>query len=388
MAFEALRRSLSEATVGGVVSYAPPDRLWVQVYFNSIFSAVTFGAHLVDEGALLPDALVARIISSAVNSIGGCWDAHGADWIKAVFPELPGDCKEHHDILRAWRNEAWVLAFLRHSPTSEAQSFGPVFLFSKRPGRMADALVVLPLPVAADVALLCGRATCTHARNPDRGRALSSQPPTFAGEAAAEPARDFFTTGVWALFGMACPKRPLAFTDFQSISEPSWREPEKRLAWLRLSGRDWPTLTDVKRRFDAANVTLPERNPHWSSVSGSASNLSVACAVPPSTRTTIGRWHMREKYSDKGLQKLANEWDSRGEETHCLSSYLLACADSTGEIHSVLKQVILQADPVTDCTPWVDWPSEPGSLQPPAPRQSGDQNWVPMKEIILLHMPV
>ena len=67
LAFEALRENLCESTVGDVVSYAPPDRLWVQVYFNSIFSAVTFGAHLVDEGALLPDALVARIITTAVG---------------------------------------------------------------------------------------------------------------------------------------------------------------------------------------------------------------------------------------------------------------------------------------------------------------------------------
>jgi len=68
-------------------------------------------------------------------------------------------------------------------------------------------------------------------------------------------------------------------------------------------------------------------------------------------------------------------------ETHCLSSYLLACADSTGEIHSVLKQVILQTDPASNDTPWVDWPSEPGSLQPPAPRRSGEQKWMPRRKL-------
>ena len=172
VAFAALRQNLCKSTVGDVVSYAPPDRLWVQVYFNSIFSAVTFGAHLVDEGALLPDALVARIVTMAVRSVGGCWDAHGSDWVKAVFPDLAKDSDKRAGILNAWRDEDWVLAFLRRCPTSEAQTFGPVFLFSKRPGRMADALVILPLPVAADVAQLCVRVPNPCAESGTRQDAL------------------------------------------------------------------------------------------------------------------------------------------------------------------------------------------------------------------------
>ena len=199
-AFATLRRDLRRSSVGSVVSYAPPDRLWVQVYFNSIFSAVTFGAHLADEGALLPDALVARIITTAVRSVGGCWDAHGSDWVKAVFPDLAKDSDKRADMLKAWRDEDWVLASLRRCPTSEAQTFGPVFLFSKRPGRMSDALVILPLPVAADVALLCGRAPSAHAQNLARGRMLSNPTSASAGGTEMAPTRDFFTTGVWALF--------------------------------------------------------------------------------------------------------------------------------------------------------------------------------------------
>ena len=140
-------------------------------------------------------------------------------------------------------------------------------------------------------------------------------------------------------------------------------------------------MGEVRWRFEAANITLPDRNTHWSSVAGSASNLSVACAVPPSIRANIGRWHLGCKYSDKELQKLANRWDDESEEPHSLSSYLLAFADSAGEIHSVLKQTVLQTDPADNHAPWVDWPSEPGSLQPPAPDRSGVQRWMPKRKV-------
>ena len=81
---------------------------------GSIFSAVTFGAHLADEGALLPDALVARIVADAVKSVGGCWDAHGSDWVKAVFPDLAKDSDKRADMLKAWRDEDWVLVDGHH----------------------------------------------------------------------------------------------------------------------------------------------------------------------------------------------------------------------------------------------------------------------------------
>ena len=140
-------------------------------------------------------------------------------------------------------------------------------------------------------------------------------------------------------------------------------------------------MGEVRWKFEAANITLPDRNTYWSAVVDSASNLSVACAVPPSIRASIGRWHMEGKYSDKELQKLANRWEDESAEPHSLSSYLLAFADSAGEIHSVLKQSVLQTNPADNHAPWVDWPSEPGSLQPPAPSRSGVQRWRPKRKV-------
>ena len=90
---------------------------------------------------------------------------------------------------------------------------------------------------------------------------------------------------------------------------------------------------------------------------------------------------MQGKYSDKELQNLANHWDDESGESHSLSSYLLACADSAGEIHSVLKQTVLQTDPADRDSPWVDWPSEPGSLQPPASGRSGEERWMPKRKL-------
>jgi len=207
--------------------------------------------------------------------------------------------------------------------------------------------------------------------------------PPIASAAGAEagPAPDFFTTGVWALFGKACPKRPLAFTGFHGIPEPSWKRPEKKLAWLRLSGGDWPPVDEIRSKFEAANITLPEYNSYWGAVVDSACNLSVACAVPPSIRASIGSWHMKEKYSDKELQRLANHWESESKEPHSLSSYLLAFADSAGEIHSVLKQAVLRTDPSDGHGPWVEWPPEAGSLQPPAPRNPGGLRGKPKRRV-------
>ena len=204
-----------------------------------------------------------------------------------------------------------------------------MFLASRRINkRLTDALVTLPLPVAADIALFCARLPDAQVQE-TRTRAQESSNAPIAPADAPEggPSPDFFNKGVWAIFGEACPKRPFAFTDLLEVAEPSWDQPEKRLAWLRLSGRDWPHVDEVRSTFEQANVTLPDDNWFWHSVLASSSlSLSIVCAVPPSLRARIGNWILETEYTDKALQREADNWVNPYEEPCDFSSYLMAWA--------------------------------------------------------------
>ena len=377
-AFRSLRNGISPAAVGTAVCCAPPDRLWTQVYFHGIFSALSVVAHLGEGAVPLPDVLVARLITRATGAAArdgtqGSWNLHGLDWLKNSFPDRVLDSHWLGFMLRAWTDEEWVLAFLRHDPASFRSTLKPVVLTFRHKERAMPraAVVMLPLPVAADLALLYSEL----GRNVDF-RAPPPPPTGIEQEDRASAAKQEGKAMMrqWAAFGESVPSFPLLFTCLHHVDEPGWDKLEAQLAWLRYTGADWPPEFEVRRRAYSLGIPLPSINRHWGAVVGAAGpSFTLGFAVPRRLAIQIGQWYMPAGYTEKRLldQDCAASVDLEGKRCP-LIPYLLAHAEVDYEGASrVLLSVLCKADPRHACGPWVQAPSPEHRLIPPAVRKAG-----------------
>jgi len=372
-AFSSLRNGITPSSVGTAVCCAPPGRLWTQVYFQGIFTTLTVSAHLGEGVVPLPDVTVARLIASATGAAenggtAGAWCQHGMDWLKASFPEKTLNPAWLSYMHQAWTNEDWILAFLRHDPASFRSTLKPVVIVHRHKDRTGPrcAVVMLPLPVAADLALLyarLGRNTANRAPIPPKTGNLEED----RARAAKLDGRPIMKQ--WAAFGESVPSFPLLFSCLHPVDEPGWEKMEAQLAWLRYTGKEWPTEAEIRRRASAQGIPLPNINRHWGAIFGVAGpSFTLGFAVPRRLSIQISQWFMPNEYTEQKFLELASRTAFELEGTPCpLIPYLLAHAEADNEgAHQVLLRVLARTDPSIERSPWVPAPSRDLRLLPPA----------------------
>jgi len=140
------------------------------------------------------------------------------------------------------------------------------------------AVVMLPLPVAADLALLYSRL----GRNP-ANRAPAPPPSGIDVEDRASALKQEGRPMMkqLAAFGESVPSFPLLFSCLHPVEQPGWGRLEAQLAWLRYTGAEWPSEFDIRRMAFAQGIPLPSTNRHWGAVVGAAGpSITLGFAVP------------------------------------------------------------------------------------------------------------
>ena len=173
----------------------------------------------------------------------------------------------------------------------------------------------------------------------------------------------------WAAFGESVPSFPLLFSCLHPIDEPGWGQLEGQLAWLRYTGREWPTESEIRRRACAQRVPLSNINRHWGAIFGVAGpSFTLGFAVPRRLSIQMSQWYMPKEYTEQKFLDHASRAAIRLEDTRCpLIPYLLAHAEVDNEgANRVLLGVLAQTDPDSVRRPWVPAPSKDLRLLPPA----------------------
>ena len=157
---------------------APEDHLWVSLGLTHLTVAHSLGRYLAPYGAVSVEALVAGMIIKAVDDQGedGCWRTFGRDWIFKVYPAMGAD--EVQEIFSRWTDMGFLLHYLRCTSPNRAETLRPAFLVNRQKhgrGFPKEAWVSLPLPVAADIALLIRKHGDEGSARADGRRALAQE---------------------------------------------------------------------------------------------------------------------------------------------------------------------------------------------------------------------
>ena len=324
----------------------------------------------------MPDVTVARLIARATGAkekggTAGAWSQHGMDWLKASFPERTLHGPWLSGMHSAWSDESWILSFLRHDPASFRSTLKPVVILHRHKHRSGQrgALVMLPLPVAADLALLyamLGRDRANRAPLPPATVNLEED----SARAAKLEGRPMMRQ--WAAFGESVPSFPLLFSCLYAIPDPGWDDLQAQLAWQRYAGKQWPPEDEIRRLAKKRGTTLPDVNRHWNAIYDVAGpSFTLGFAVPRRLSIQISQWFMPQEYTELKLLEAADKEDRLVLGAPChLIPYLLAFADADNEgAHRVLLRVMADADPRNSHRPWAPAPLAGATLLPPAPRR-------------------
>ena len=239
-AFAALKVGITREKILTVIHVAPADRLWVSLGLTHLTAAHSLGRYLEPYGAVSVEALIAGMIIQAVNDQGeaGCWRSVGRDWIFKVYPAMDAD--EVQEVFSRWAEMCFLLHYLRCTSPNRAETLRPVFLVNRQKrgkGFPKEAWISLPLPVAADVALLVRK----HGdERSERAR---------AGDVRSPKRQPTFIDGTWAAFPGDCAASFVPLAKFQHVRQPERSDPAATLAWHRYYNTEPPPTEQLLDHF-------------------------------------------------------------------------------------------------------------------------------------------
>ena len=252
---------------------------------------------------------------------------------------MTGD--EVQDVFSRWTNLNFLVHYLRCTSPNRAETLRPTFLVNRQKygrGFPTEAWVTLPLPLAADVAMLVrehGVEKSARARKENEhsaGRNLK------------------FCDGTWAAFPGDCAATFVPLAKFQQVRKPELSDPAGTLAWHRYYNTEPPPTAQLLEHFRRELATAADGHKlvaarEWDNFNRIANRgICVSFVTPTFLRRSLGKWFAKEKDLGNRALHLSEGSDllpEYGEGRMPLSSYLLGFGPNTeAAAHAVLARAV------------------------------------------------